>query len=467
MAPRSPLRRTLLTIAALLVSGYLIACLQYQRTHPRTAFVPGAETPPLTGLPRTFLLGTATAAHQVEGGNVHNDWAAFEAEPGRIKNGEKSGRACDSWNLLDEDIALLRELGATSYRFSIEWSRIEPTEGQFDEAAWTHYQVQLQKLKAAGIVPMVTLLHFTLPQWLAQRGGLIAPDFPQRFARFVTEAVTRYAADVTLWCTINEPNVQMYQGYVIGIFPPAKKSNAEAAQAFAGLLRAHAAAAKVLRKHDPDAQIGVAMNLVALQPARRWNLLDWVSSGLAEAAFNWAFYDSIAAGRIQFHPPGFPAIDEPLADLRGSVDFFGANYYRRDLVRFSPGAPGLVTTTGGPNPRSDLDWEIYPEGLYDLLKAAHARYRLPIYVTENGLADASGDKRADYLRRHLYAVARAAQDGVPVRGYYHWSLLDNFEWAEGFTPRFGLYKMDYKTLARTPSPGVAAFRQIANELAGR
>jgi beta-glucosidase len=311
---------------------------------------------------------------------------------------------------------------------------------------------------------MVTLLHFSLPQWLAKRGGLMAKDFPEKFAAFSAEAAKRYGAEVDLWCTLNEPNVMMYQGYVIGIFPPGKKSNEDAAQAFAGLLRAHAQSAKAVRENDQGASVGVAMNLVVFQPKQRWNLLDWISSRLAANAFNWAFYDSIKAGRIVFSAPGFPSLDEPLDGLANSVDFFGANYYRRDMVHFAPSAPGMVETTSGPGTLSDLGWEIYPEGLYELLLHAYARYQLPIYVTENGIADSKGDRRPGYVRGHLYALSRAIAEGVPVRGYFHWSLLDNFEWAEGFTPRFGLYKTDYSTMARTPAGGSEVFQQAAKEI---
>lgn len=462
--PKRRWPRILGALFALLGTGYAGACLYFHWSHQAPTFAPGAEKAPFTNIPPGFLLGTATAAHQIEGGNVYNDWAAFENEPGRIKHGDKSGRACDSWNLVDEDIRLMKELGANSYRFSIEWSRLEPVEGRYDEAAWAHYAEQIRKLKAAGITPMVTLLHFTLPQWLAQRGGAIAPDFPDKFGAFSAEAAKRFGAEVDLWCTINEPNVVMYQGYVLGIFPPGKKSNEEAARAFAGLVRAHAASAKALRQHAPRAKIGVAINLVELQPKQRWNLFDWISSRMAVNAFNWAFYDSIRAGRIVFGAPGFPSLDEPLEGLAGSADFFGANYYRRDLLHFAPSAPGMVENSAGPGPKNDLGWEIYPEGLLSILREAHQRYQLPIYITENGIADTDGDLRADYLRRHFYAVSVALQEGIPVRGYFHWSLLDNFEWAEGFEPRFGLYQTNYSTLARTPSPGVAAFQQIAREI---
>jgi beta-glucosidase len=308
---------------------------------------------------------------------------------------------------------------------------------------------------------MVTLLHFTLPAWLADRGGVRAGDFPLRFAHFAGEAARRLGPEVELWCTLNEPNVQMYLGYVEGVWPPGRKSPAEAVEAFAGLLRAHALAAGALRRHDPGARVGVAQNLVVFEPASRLSVPDWLAARTAEAAFDWAFPDSIAAGRMRLQAPGFPALDEPLPELRGSTDYFGANYYRRDLVRFAPRAPGRIELRPGPGPRNDLGWEVHPEGLLRVLRQAWARYRLPVYVTENGIADAAGERRAAYLRAHAHAVARALAEGVDVKGYFHWSLMDNFEWAEGYAARFGLYRVEPGTLARLATPATAAFAELS------
>ena len=430
---------------------------------PSVTFGSGETSRP-PALPAGFLLGTATAAHQVEGGNTRNDWARFEEMPGRVKGGERSGRASDHWNRVPEDIALMQRLGANAYRFSIEWSRLEPGEDRWDEAAWAHYGDELRRLRGGGITPMVTLLHFTLPLWLADRGGVTAPEFPERFARFAAEAARRFGSLVDLWCTINEPNVQMIAGYIEGAWPPGKRDFADAGRAYAGLVRAHAAAAAALRAGAPGAKIGVAINLVVIEPASRWSLLDWIAARLAARAYNWAFYDSIQSGRVRLSAPGLPWLDEPLPGLAGSADFFGLNYYTRMRIRFAPRSPGMIEPRPGPGPRSDLDWEIYPEGLLRMARAAWSRYGLPIYVTENGIADAAGTRRADFVQSHLYAVARAAQEGVPLRGYFFWSLIDNFEWAEGFAPRFGLYRVDYATFARAPAPGSEVFEAWARRL---
>jgi beta-glucosidase len=442
-----------------LAALWLLVCAYFSLAEGRVRFSAEDVAHPLPPWPPGFLWGTATAAHQVEGGN-HNDWSRFEEEPGRIAHGDRSGLAVDHWNRMAEDVALMKDLRANAYRFSLEWSRLEPVEGQWDEGAFARYAELLRLLKEAHITPMVTLLHFTLPPWLADRGGVRAPDFPLRFALFAGEAARRFP-EVELWCVINEPNVQMYLGYVEGIWPPGHKSPAEAAEAFAGLLRAHAQAARAIRKNHPGAQIGVAQNLIAFEPASPLSIPDWLAARGAARAFDWAFYDSIQAGRIRLSAPGFPSLDEALPDLLGSVDYFGANYYRRDLIRFAPGVPGLLQILSGPGPKNDLGWEIYPEGLLRLLRQAFARYHLPIFVTENGIADARGDARPAYLRSHAYALTRALAEGIPVRGYFHWTLMDNFEWAEGFAPRFGLYRVDPSTRNRIPTPGAGAFAELS------
>ncbi len=446
-------------LAVLLV--YLIACIAFDAVEPDVAFSDVPAESLERSLPTEFLWGTATSAHQVEGGNAWNDWARFELEAGRVKDGEKSGIAADHWNRVAEDVSLMQAIGANAYRFSIEWSRVEPREGDWDEAAWSHYQDEVTQLRAAGVVPMVTLLHFTLPAWLAERGGLTAADFPAGFARFANEAAKRLGPHVDLWCTLNEPNVQMYQGYVEGVWPPGVRDSELAAQAFAGLVRAHAAAAAALRKADRSAQVGAAINMIVFDPASRWSLPDWIAAREADAGFNWAFYDSIERGRIHLSLVGFPKLDEPLEGLAGSADYLGLNYYRRNMVRFTLGAPGLVTILPGPGQLSDTGVEVYPEGLLRLLRRAWKRYRLPIYVTENGVADSVGTLRPGYLRSHAHAVARALDEEIPVRGYFHWSLLDNFEWTEGFGPRFGLYRVDYETFERALTPGSEEFARLA------
>lgn len=470
-APQAKLRRRRLVrhralrwlsvLFVVAVVAYVATCVVFQLGEPAAALGDIPSRPFGHALPEDFLWGVATSAHQIEGGNIWNDWARFEAEAGNIRGGEPSGRASDHWNRVAEDIALIEDLGANAYRFSVEWSRVEPREGEWSLDAWSHYEDEVARLRAAGIVPMVTLLHFTLPAWLADRGGLIADDFAGRFGRFAREAARRLGSDVDLWCTLNEPNVQMYQGYVEGIWPPGIRDTALASRAFAGIVRGHAAAAVALRAADPGARVGMAVNMIVFDPSSRWSLLDWIAARQADSGFNWAYYDSIGLGRIRFDLAGFPSLDEPLPSLAGSADFLGINYYRRNLVRFDPGAPGLVKLTPGLGPLSDSGVEIYPEGLLRLLRRSWKRYGLPIYVTENGVSDAADRLRADYLRSHAHAVAVARAEGIPVGGYFHWSLLDNFEWSEGFGPRFGLYRVDYETFQRQSTAGAEEFRRLA------
>jgi beta-glucosidase len=467
MRRRGIIRIGVLAIGAL-VAAYLGACLVLSGLNPdriHRSRTHAAGLPMPEPLPRGFLLGTATAAHQVEGGNTRNDWSLFEQEPGRIAQGDRSGRASDEWNRVPQDIKLMQDVGANAYRFSIEWSRLEPQQGVWDDAAWAHYQDEIRGLRAAGIEPMVTLLHFTLPEWLAAQGGVRAPEFPSRFGRFAAEAARRLGPQVRLWCTLNEPNVQMTLGYLDGRWPPGERSPEHAVEAFVGLLRAHAAAAGELHRLVPGAQVGVAVNMIIADPASRWSLLDWASSYAVRKAFDWSFYDAIVSGRARLSVPGIPSVDEPIEGLTGSADFYGVNYYTRFLFHFSSGFPPAFERTSGSDNVSDLTWSIYPDGLTRVLEDVWSRYHLPIYITENGIADATGSRRGAYIQSHLEAVAEAARKGIPVRGYFYWSLVDNFEWAEGFRTRFGLYHVDYPTEERTLAPGADVFRAWATSLA--
>src|SRR5262245_12087486 len=224
-------RRRSLEVVAVIAAAYAATCLVLTLRSRQPSFNE-AELSRAVKLPRGFLWGTATSAHQVEGGNTRNDWAAFEALPGRIARGERSGMAVDHWRRVAQDVALMKALGANSYRLSIEWSRLEPEDGRWDEASWEHYGEELAQLRAAGSEPLRRLRHFTRPRWLAERGGVASSDFPARFARFAAEAARRLGGEVDLWCTINEPNVQMYLGYLEGVWPPGRRSPQEAVAAF-------------------------------------------------------------------------------------------------------------------------------------------------------------------------------------------------------------------------------------------
>jgi beta-glucosidase len=428
-----------------------------------------AGAAPAGAFPTGFLLGAATAAHQVEGG-LENDWTDWEStkypdgKP-HITDGTVSGRACDSWNRFDEDIRCLKELGANAYRWSVEWARLEPEEGRWNQAAADRYKSWMEKLAAAGIKSMVTAYHFTLPRWVAKDGGWQTDKTIDRFEAFVRRLVDAFGTTLPdLWCTVNEPTVVAIQGYLRGIWPPGLKDEAATAKALARVLKAHGRAAAILKKTGRP--VGLAHHVRLLHPAT-WSLLDKVIARFSDHFVNDAVVECHRTGRIQIMIPGKITIDEPVADLKGSFDYLGINYYTRDHVRADLKDPSMSKQfVPEGRAKSDLGWDIYPAGLHHTL----LRWRklgLPIHVTENGIADATGERRADYLRGHLYAIERALRDGADVRGYFHWCLMDNFEWAEGYAARFGLYRMDHDDpeLKRTPTPGVAAFQEFARSLA--
>jgi beta-glucosidase len=428
---------------------------------------PGSAT---LRFPADFQFGAATAAHQVEGGNDQSDWWDFELIPGHIADSSRSGLACDHYHRFREDLDLLRALNLTTYRFSVEWARIEPEPGRFDTAAIEHYLDVIDACRSRGIEPFVTLYHFTLPRWFAARGGWLASDAPAVFGRFVRAVAQSLASRVTLWVTLNEPIVYLYQGFLEGVWPPGKNDVRKMALAGRNLIRAHLEAYQILHSRpgfggEPP-QVGLAKHLRIFDPAREGNRLDSIAATAQEASFNWAFLDSLHRGR--FMPPF--GLGEPIPGAVPAQDFIGMNYYSRGRVRFAPSQPGTLfglqgTTPGAP--LNDLGWEIYPEGITRLLRTVHRRYNRPIWITENGIADATDRRRPAFIVHHLAQIARAIGEGIPVRGYYHWSLIDNFEWAEGFSARFGLYTVNYANQTRTLRPSGALYGQIAAERALR
>jgi beta-glucosidase len=419
--------------------------------------------------PPSFLFGTATSATQIEGRCPTSDWFSFTRQPGRVRHGDRPDLACDSWRRWPEDVELQRSLGMGAYRLSIEWARIEPRPGEVDRSALDTYGRMLAALRQAGIEPMVTLHHFTLPQWLADRGGVLDAEFPSRFAQFARVAVDALSDACSLWVTINEPNVLAAHSYLLGVWPPAVKSPLAALRAHYRLLEAHVAAYRALKEARGDAvRVGIAHHLRVVQPDRAETRQDRGAAIAFSRIFNEAFVTAVCDGSMYGRLDALAAAASGfrVAEARGTQDFFGLNYYSRDVVRFAPQAAGELFVRRGVPARaelSDIGWEVYPEGLGMLVRTWAKRSGLPVYITENGIADGTDAKRSSFIVRHLLELSRALADGVDVRGYFHWSLLDNFEWAEGFTPRFGLVEVDYDTLERRPRPSAALYAKIARE----
>lgn len=408
--------------------------------------------------PPGFLWGTATAAHQVEGGNDKSDWHDWEQIPGKIKNGDKSGRAVDHWNRYAADMDLARQLNCNSYRFSVEWARIENEDGTYNAEPIAHYRKMLQAMRARGITPMVTLWHFTLPRWAAAKGGWQSQEVIDRYVKYCAKVAGDLGDLVDIWCTQNEPTVHMVAGYIEKVFPPGAGGIGAAVKVYANMIRAHGLAYHAIKKADTvdadgdgkAAVVGVAMHLRIFDPLRPHHLGDIAAAKMVNQVWNQVYFHACIKGEAAISLAGIVLATIKHSYLRGTMDYIGLNYYSRDLLRFNPKSPMLSDRVIPPGtPVSELNWEIYPEGIYRLLMDLK-RYNLPIYITENGVADSKEVLRPAFIRDHLMWVGKAIRDGVDVRGYYHWSLMDNFEWAEGFSQRFGLVHVDYDTLVRTP-----------------
>ncbi|MBL8920236.1 MAG: glycoside hydrolase family 1 protein [Myxococcaceae bacterium] len=452
----------------------VLLALAVTACQPRAGLDDVSADPGLLGsaLPRGFLWGTATAAHQIEGG-LDNDWSVFEAGSfpdgtPHIRNRDRATVATDSWNRFDDDLAAMKALGSTTYRFSVEWSRLEPRKGEWNDAAMQRYRDWCVKLRANGITPMVTLQHFTLPRWVADAGGFEGEAIRGDLERFTRRVAGNLKDQVDWWVTLNEPNVYAVQGWLRGVFPPGKKDDTVTqTKVIAMMLKTHARMAQALREvDDVDAdgdgfatRIAVAHHVRYFQPATT-SPLDVAIAALTDDYSNEAIPRALKTGRVLLDVPGAITIDEVVPGLAGSIDVLGLNYYTRDLVRTDLGSPSFSTLTYRKGrATSDLGWDLYPDGLHSFL-VRFAAYGWPLVVTENGLADRSGTLRTPFLVQHVHALERALRDGADVRGYAHWSLMDNFEWAEGYDAQFGLFTIEPGTLRRVPTASVEPFRAI-------
>jgi beta-glucosidase len=419
--------------------------------------------------PDRFLWGAATSAHQVEGNNRANDWWRFEQRPGVIADGARSGNACAHWERYDQDYALAQADGHNAFRMSIEWSRIEPERDKVDEAALAHYEAMLRALRARRLEPVVTLHHFTNPWWIAEAGGWENHDTIARFERFVRLCARRFGALVDWWCTINEPEVLAFRAYSQGIWPPAKQDRSAALVVIANLLEAHAHAYRALHEEDrADADgdgravmAGMAKHFVILEPLRAWSPLDRALQHFEDAVFNKAVLRAPVTGHVALSIPGARTVDRRVMGLRDSLDYVGVNYYTRWKVAAGRADPHVAAAGA---PVNDLGWEVYPAGLAQAVLAMR-EFSKPVLVLENGVADANDRLRPRALVQSLVDLKLAIDAGQPVLGYLHWSLIDNFEWSDGWRGRFGLYRIDFgdPKLPRTRTRSADLFARIARQ----
>jgi len=393
--------------------------------------------------PVGFLWGAATSSHQVEGDNTRNDWHDWE-RAGRIHDGTTSGRAAEWWNgRAEEDLRRAADLGHNAHRLSLEWSRLEPEEGRFDDAAFDRYAQILGAARGLGIRAMVTVNHFTLPRWAAARGGWLHGELPRRFARYAAECTRRLSDRVELWATLNEPAVLAIQAYAGRQWPPGKGSLVAFGRALGNMMRAHGRAHRAMHEAASGVRVGIVVNMPYFEAHRPEASVDQWAAAAQDFAFNESTLRALRRRR--------------------RFDWVGLNYYGRYRVKFDPRAAGTAfgRHVQDDNTRTEhTDWgEPHPAGLTSQLLRL-AELGVPVYVTENGIYDNVDAVRPRFLVEHVRAVHEALDRGADVRGYFFWSLVDNFEWAEGWSTHFGLLALDRETQERTPRPSAQVYARI-------
>jgi len=443
--------------------------------------------------PPDFLWGASTSAYQIEGavdegGRGRSVWDTFTHTPGQIHAGDTGNIACDSYHRVEEDLTLLSELGVGGYRFSIAWPRIQPSgRGTVNEAGLDYYRALVAGLRDRGIAPVATVYHWDLPQALEDLGGWANRDTAERFADYAQLLARALGDEVAMWITLNEPQQVAHQGYRVGTHAPGKTDFALAAAATHHLLLGHGLAMQAIREAlSGRVPIGISLDVHPVRPANEDAL---EAATVLDAEHNRIFLEPVLHGtypeaaRAELLPRAELIEPGDMRTICAPIDFLGVNYYSPYYVRTGdwddlragesalPGHPGFVNYAPPEIPKTNMGWLVEPDGLYDTLLALDREApRLPLYITENGCAAddyvtpegvVDDLERVEYLRGHFEASWRAIQDGVNLRGHFVWSLLDNFEWARGYSRRFGLYFVDFGTQRRLPKRSAAFYSRVA------
>lgn len=392
--------------------------------------------------PKDFLWGTSTAAHQVEGNNFNSDWWRWEQQDDKRP---KSGIACDHYHLFKEDFTLAKQMGQNSHRLSIEWARIEPKPGEFDKKEIGHYRDVLEELKKLDMKAFVTLWHFTLPVWFADLGGFERESNLRYFENYVSFCAKELDGLVDFWVTINEPTTYALKGYLIGVWPPGKKNLFSTLKVYKNLASAHNLAYWAIKRIDSNYQVGAAHQLVSYYS--KGGLLNNILTRLNKYFVDDYFYDKTP----------------------NTHDFMGLNYYFRNPISFKY---FLVKVDAGDYEKILEDkgrrfgWGMNPSGLYSCLVYLEKRFNKPIYILEHGISDPEEDDREEYIAGAVNYIQKAIENGVDVRGYLHWTLMDNFEWNLGYVSKFGLFSVEPGTLKRVPKKSAYYFKNLIGQCRG-
>jgi beta-glucosidase len=401
--------------------------------------------------PKNFLWGTSTSSYQIEGNIRNNNWWFFEnnVSKKKIKTMHQYPQSCLHWEKYKEDIQIMKEIGLNSYRFSLEWSRIQPEENIYDESAIQHYSDIIDELIKNDIKPMVTLHHFTNPIWFEKKGAFLNVEASEIFLKYVEKVVITFKDRIELWCTFNEPSIYALNGYFTGLYPPGLKDAKKAAKVYGNILKTHNQTYNLIKSISPASQVGLVINYIIFEAPHSLNLFDVIADWFLNESINDSQLKYLQTGEFRFF---FPLIvnEKMTTDHKESFDFIGLNYYTRSYLKFRLNKKKMfeVLISESKNGHSDLNWEIYPEGLYRALNRIKKYTDKPVYITENGIADTLDTKRSEFISDHIKVLIKALSDGYDIRGYYYWSLLDNYEWGFGFDAKFGLVEVDLDTQER-------------------
>lgn len=404
---------------------------------------------------KNFIFGFSSSHHQIEGDADENDsWTQWEQTlfpDGTPHVKERSGKACDHWNRYKEDIALLKTTGADAFKFSVAWSKIEPQEGRYSKTALDHYEDVCKELVSQGIKPVLTLHHYTDPQWFLDKGGFEKEENLHHFVKYCAKVFERLHPYVFIWITFTSPSAYATKGYLNGMVPPGKKNMQLMGEVLKNILEGHVQVYHALKAINPAPSISFSKNIYQLEPWNNFNPLDHIAAGMGNLITNTTIYNFVTTGIFKLHIPGLVNVYHENPKAPQSLDFIALNYYSHAYMKNFK-----VTLNPDEIHTQNPQYTLYPEGMYRAIKEIDEKIakplNIPIYITENGVATDLPEIRLFQSEGYLQAIAKAMQEGCDVRSYIHWALLDNYEWGN-YDKHYGIYKVDYQTQERTLKPG--------------